>query len=357
MYPLAYPRVGLLSLIIAIVSISVGYAQTDGREKDADQVFPLDIRYITLVPRPRQLENLCATDSGRLQIIQDMDTVSRYDTYYQWVGRREQRDSVPDTFQGYLLEMVNQMCANGQGYTGSPKYKAIFESAPQHNFFYFTSLPTLPNYIYCESANEEGGNEDDCNANFTLAVPKDYQVCKLLYRLRKVRRGELRITPTQFMVGSSQNPPPFRAYTINISGHGDEDNPSSVFLYDVRIFAINAKLGMDERIRCGCDIPSIPPPPVPLPPPSVKTTVGPAKMSFHVLIKRVTTMEVMVKNTGESPGRMAYRVDYLDRDTKEWKLSQESDVILNPKSDWTFGLQHFDATDWRVVYSKTVTYP
>lgn len=302
--------------------------------------------FVSNIPVPENLKTLCETDSGRLKIIQNLDSLTLMDLKYQWMGAKLQNEVVPDSFSVFMQQEIQKRCGTQSGY--------LFNIQPPYNYFYYTGAPGQQKSIYCWNASD-GGHEEDCNLVAVLELPKGWQACRLLYDIRQRRHGRLEVTPTLWLKNDNQSPPRFRGYQLRITGHGDRENISYVYLTNVRILAFKDNLDNSERIRCNCDLPSPPTKTIPAQPNN--TSVQPAIMNGFVANKAGKKADLFINNTGGSKGRMLYRIDYIDGDNGQQKIYTEGYADLMPNATYHEELFRPWANDWKVIYMKQVDIP
>lgn len=307
---------------------------------------PEDISwYVDELPVAPTLVELCKTDSGRMKIIEKLDTLTRYDLFLAWGGDTVNRFSNSPAFEEYLLtEWADGQCGETFGY--------VFPIKPEYSFYYFTGFPGQPKSIYCISANSGGGHEDDCHLEYFLKLEPGWQACKLLYDKRQRRHGKLTIEPTFWTEDDIISPPRFAGYKIKIEGHGDEMNSSYVYLSNVRILALRDDMMNDQRERYGCEMPRrVVPPRAPATSPTVSS---PPKWYVALENKRDggQKADFIMYNYGGSKGRMYYRVDVYDGDERKWEKFQEGYADVEKNTRYTQQLHKWGAKDYQIVYTR-----
>jgi hypothetical protein len=140
-----------------------------------------------------------------------------------------------------------------------------------------------------------------------------------MYKAKKVRHGKYTVTPS-FFTSDVGEFPRFKAYKVRITGHGDAGNPSAVYLTEVRIFALSEYATLEDRRKCGCDLPNrtstAHQPVIQQPSPSIPSA-SPAKITAHIINRKPGGCQVLIQNTGGTAGRIYFQIWRYDHDYKK----------------------------------------
>jgi hypothetical protein len=202
---------------------------------------PVWIKVVTdSIPVAKQYVELCKTDEGRKAILASMDSIALRDIRWQWQGIKDQDSTYKETYYDYLMKRVSQVC------TPIPGGQVYSVSDPDRRYF------LLNEKYWCESRNTGGSHEYDCNEKLGFALPKGWQICKLMFSASKVRHGDYSIRPVNIIQGA-EYPSKYAGIEFHLTGHGDVGNPSRITINNIKVYAISDRFNNEERKKCGCD--------------------------------------------------------------------------------------------------------
>ncbi|MBE9584027.1 hypothetical protein IM792_06160 [Mucilaginibacter sp. JRF] len=336
-----------LTYIYIIVAILVLF----GRSAKAQDDWLMKTAITDSVPVPQEWKVLCKTDSGRRMIMESLPIVTKHDIKFQWLGIKMQDSlrsvSVGEVFDNAkykpTLEEFYMKTIEG-GCTIRPGGETIKIIDPNKMIFYHSGT------LWCSSRNSGGDTKYDCNEKIPLMLPEGWQVCKLFFEQKIVRHGRFRFEPI-FKQYDSQVPARIIGHNLYLTGHGDVGNPSSVYISNIKVYAIKSNLDNKFREECGCDMPLPITQSVSNPKPVETAVTQTAKISSAIINIKGNRADFVYRNEGGKSGVLCYKIIWYDTDIRDWKRDREGCVEILPNTAFIIGLHHWTASDYKFEYN------